>query len=104
VEQKLDVGAKTSTRALTLFYEPSTRTRLSFESAAHRLGLGVSSVQNAMLDSSARKGETLEDVGRIVSGYADVVIIRHPELGAAPTRSTPSPSCARRSPGSTCCT
>ena len=81
--QRLDVTSRSRARCLTLFYEPSTRTRLSFEAASHHLGISVSSVQNAMQDSSARKGETLEDVGRILSGYADVVVIRHPELGAA---------------------
>lgn len=83
IEQGLDATARTRARCLTLFYESSTRTRLSFEAAAHHLGISVSSVQNAMQESSARKGETLEDMGRILSAYADVVVIRHPELGSA---------------------
>ena len=54
----------------TLFYEPSTRTRLSFESAAHRLGGSV--ISSASMDaSSAAKGETLADTVRVVSGYAE---------------------------------
>ncbi len=83
IEQKIDIGTKNRFSALTLFFEPSTRTRLSFESAAHHLGIKVMSVANAANDTSAKKGETLEDMGRMVSSYADVVIIRHPELGAA---------------------
>ncbi len=66
----------------TLFYEPSTRTRLSFESAAHRLGGSV--ISSASMDaSSAAKGETLADTVRVVSGYADLIVIRHPYDGAA---------------------
>lgn len=67
----------------TLFYEPSTRTRLSFESAMLRLGGQVISTENARDFSSAIKGETLEDTVRIVSGYADCIVLRHPEEGAA---------------------
>jgi len=67
----------------TLFYEPSTRTRLSFESAMHRLGGNVISTENAREFSSAIKGETLEDTVRIVGGYADAIVIRHHELGSA---------------------
>ena len=66
----------------TLFYEPSTRTRLSFESAMHRLGGGVISVPDAST-SSAAKGESLADTARVVGPYADVVVIRHPADGAA---------------------
>ncbi|HEY9843847.1 MAG TPA: aspartate carbamoyltransferase [Candidatus Obscuribacterales bacterium] len=68
---------------LTLFYEPSTRTRLSFESACHKLGLGVMSVADAQSSSSAAKGESLEDAARILSAYADAIVIRHPEKGSA---------------------
>lgn len=67
----------------TLFYEPSTRTRLSFEAAAQRLGLGILSTENAGEFSSAIKGETLEDTIRILDGYADIIVLRHPETGAA---------------------
>lgn len=67
----------------TLFYEPSTRTRLSFESAMSRLGGKVISTESAKDFSSASKGETLEDTIRIVNGYADVIVLRHYEAGAS---------------------
>lgn len=66
----------------TLFYEPSTRTRLSFESAMHRLDGGVISTPDAEAQSSAVKGETIEDTARIVSNYADVIVMRHGEPGS----------------------
>lgn len=66
-----------------LFFEPSTRTRLSFESAMMRLGGNVISTENAREFSSAIKGETLEDTIRVVAGYADVIVLRHHEIGAA---------------------
>jgi aspartate carbamoyltransferase catalytic subunit len=65
----------------TLFYEPSTRTRLSFESAMHRLGGGVISCAD-MRASSAAKGESLADTARVVSSYADVLVVRHHWDGA----------------------
>ena len=67
----------------SLFYEPSTRTRLSFESAMKKLGGGVITTESAKEFSSAAKGETLEDTIRIVDDYADVIVIRHYETGAA---------------------
>ena len=67
----------------TLFYEPSTRTRFSFETAMHRLGGRVISTENAAEFSSVAKGEPLEDTIRIMNGYADVIVIRHHEVGAA---------------------
>jgi aspartate carbamoyltransferase catalytic subunit len=67
----------------TLFYEPSTRTRLSFETAMLRLGGQVLSVAEAKTSSSAAKGETLYDTGKMIEGYADVAVIRHPLLGSA---------------------
>lgn len=67
----------------TLFYEPSTRTRFSFETAMHRLGGRVISTENAAMFSSVAKGETLEDTIRILNGYADVIVLRHSEVGAA---------------------
>jgi len=67
----------------TIFLEPSTRTRLSFEAAMLRLGGQMMGTDNAREFSSAAKGETLEDSIRIVSGYADVIVIRHNEEGAA---------------------
>jgi aspartate carbamoyltransferase catalytic subunit len=66
-----------------LFYEPSTRTRLSFEAAMLRLGGRTIGTDNAREFSSAAKGETLEDTIRIVSGYSDVIVLRHSEQGAA---------------------
>jgi aspartate carbamoyltransferase catalytic subunit len=67
----------------TLFYEPSTRTRFSFEAAMHRLGGRVITTENAAEFSSVSKGETLEDTIRILNGYADLIVIRHFEVGAA---------------------
>jgi aspartate carbamoyltransferase catalytic subunit len=67
----------------SLFFEPSTRTRFSFESAMCRLGGQVISTENASQFSSAIKGETLEDTIRVISGYADVIVMRHYEEGAA---------------------
>ena len=65
-----------------LFFEPSTRTRMSFESAIKRLGgdaLGMGSVES----SSATKGESLADTVRVIEGYADALVLRHPSEGAA---------------------
>ena len=66
----------------TLFYEPSTRTRFSFEAAMYRLGGQVLSAENAAGASSAAKGESLEDTIQVVTGYADAIALRHPEVGA----------------------
>jgi aspartate carbamoyltransferase catalytic subunit len=67
---------------VSLFYEPSTRTRLSFESAMLRLGgANITSADPAV--SSAAKGESLADTIRVISNYADIVVIRHPRDGAA---------------------
>jgi aspartate carbamoyltransferase catalytic subunit len=66
----------------SLFYEPSTRTRLSFESAMHRLGGAVIGTEAAHTFSSAIKGETLEDTIRMVATYADVIVLRHDQAGA----------------------
>lgn len=63
----------------TLFYEPSTRTRLSFETAMLRLGGSVVTTENAREFSSAVKGETLQDSIRVVSNYADCIVMRHYE-------------------------
>lgn len=67
----------------TLFYEPSTRTRLSFESAMLKLGGTVISTENAKEFSSAIKGESIEDTIRVISSYADCIVIRHYEEGTA---------------------
>ena len=66
----------------TLFYEPSTRTRLSFEAAMQRLGGGVISM-GAVESSSVAKGETLKDTVMTVAQYADVIVLRHPRTGSA---------------------
>ena len=75
----------------TLFYEPSTRTRLSFESAMRRLGGEVLTTESAQQFSSAAKGETLEDTIRIVAGYVDVIVLRHFESGASKRAAAISP-------------
>lgn len=66
----------------TLFYEPSTRTKMSFEAAMQRLGGTVIGFDNPM-GSSVSKGETLQDTVRVVSGYSDILVIRHSRDGAA---------------------
>ena len=75
----------------TLFYEPSTRTRLSFESAMTRLGGSVIGTEAASHFSSAVKGESLPDTIRIVGRYADVIVIRHPQEGSSRTAAECSP-------------
>jgi aspartate carbamoyltransferase catalytic subunit len=67
----------------TLFYEPSTRTRLSFESAIQRLGASLISTENAREVSSSVKGESLVDTVRIIEGYADAIVMRHHDNDAA---------------------
>lgn len=67
----------------SLFYEPSTRTRFSFESAMLRLGGKVLTTENAAYFSSASLGEMLEDTIRVLTGYADVIVLRHNEVGGA---------------------
>lgn len=67
----------------SLFYEPSTRTRFSFESAMLRLGGSVITTENAKEFSSAAKGEALEDSIRVINNYADVIVLRHYEEGAS---------------------
>jgi aspartate carbamoyltransferase catalytic subunit len=65
-----------------LFFEPSTRTRLSFESAAHRLGIHVIDVSEMSM-TSISKGESLADTIRMVDAYCDIIVLRHPHEGAA---------------------
>lgn len=78
--QKRGAGKK----VFTLFYEPSTRTRVSFESAAHNLGLRVVGTENAREFSSSAKGETIEDTVRVLGAYHPAAIVmRHHEEGAA---------------------
>jgi aspartate carbamoyltransferase catalytic subunit len=66
----------------TLFFEPSTRTRLSFESAVSRLGVKIVGFSDSN-SSSVTKGETLKDTIKIVSNYCDLIVMRHPMEGAA---------------------
>ena len=66
----------------TLFFEPSTRTRLSFETAINRLGGRVIGFSDAA-NTSTSKGETLHDTIRMVSNYVDLIVMRHPLDGAA---------------------
>jgi aspartate carbamoyltransferase catalytic subunit len=67
----------------TVFYEPSTRTRFSFEAGMLKLGGQVITTESAAHFSSAVKGETIEDSTKVISGFADVIVMRHPEQGAA---------------------
>jgi aspartate carbamoyltransferase len=66
----------------SLFFEPSTRTRLSFESAINRTGAKCISMADAKA-SSQSKGETLQDTISTIDGYVDVIVMRHPEKGSA---------------------
>jgi len=66
----------------SLFFEPSTRTRLSFESATHRLGGRIITVANAS-STSMKKGETLNDTISVIEKYADILVMRHPKEGSA---------------------
>ena len=66
----------------TLFFEPSTRTRMSFEAAMYELGGNVISMSSAA-SSSASKGESVADTAKVVSCYADIIAMRHPKEGAA---------------------
>lgn len=75
----------------TLFYKPSTRTRLSFESAMHRLGGKVLATEQAREFSSEIEGEQLEDTIRIIANYCDVIVLRHHEDGGAKRAAKVSP-------------
>ena len=66
----------------SLFFEPSTRTRLSFEAAMQRLGGSVITASDVGA-SSVAKGESIADTARIVGSYADIIVVRHPWEGAA---------------------
>ena len=72
------------------FFEASTRTRLSFETAAQRLGGSVIGFADAGNTSLAKKGETLADSVRIITSYTDAFVIRHPQEGAARLAAPPS--------------
>ncbi|MEW6680536.1 MAG: aspartate carbamoyltransferase, partial [bacterium] len=75
----------------TLFYEPSTRTRLSFESAMKRLGGEVISTEDAPHFSSMVKGESLNDTIRVIGEFADIIVLRHYEEGSSKKASLVSP-------------
>ena len=75
----------------TLFYEPSTRTRMSFSTAMMRLGGNVIGFDNPM-NSSVSKGETLKDTLTVIGGYADIIAIRHPLEGSAEAAAMYSPA------------
>lgn len=86
IADKLDKKISTPLKGkimASLFYEPSTRTRFSFESAMVRLGGDVITTENAKEFSSAAKGETLEDTIRVINNYADLIVLRHYEKGAS---------------------
>jgi aspartate carbamoyltransferase catalytic subunit len=95
IDHILDTAAKMETVAVkrskdldskimaVLFFEPSTRTRLSFESAVLRLGGSVLGFAEAGVSSAGGKGETLADTIRTVERYADIIVIRHPLDGSA---------------------
>lgn len=75
----------------SLFYEPSTRTRFSFEAAMYRLGGRVLSSEHARAFSSEIEGESVEDSIRIIGSYCDVIVLRHNESGAAKAAAQISP-------------
>lgn len=74
----------------TVFFEPSTRTRLSFETAIQNLGGHLITVENAGEFSSTKKGESLEDTIKTLNAYADGIVLRHPEIGSAERAATVS--------------
>lgn len=85
IDMRRELASRYAGRQLcSLFYEPSTRTRLSFETAAVKLGMGVVSTENAREFSSAAKGETIEDTVRVLNEYGyDAIVLRHHETGSA---------------------
>ncbi len=68
---------------VTLFFQPSTRTRMSFETAMYRLGGNVITEANPLVSSSAAKEESLADTMRVISKYANIIVLRHPNDGDA---------------------
>ena len=92
-ERRELAGRHMGRQLISLFYEPSTRTRLSFELAATKLGIGYVSTENAREFSSAAKGETLEDTIRVLGEYnADLLVMRHHETGAAARAAAVAPN------------
>lgn len=83
IEGKSEERPLAGKKLCTFFYEPSTRTRLSFESAMFALGGTVISMADAQTNSSVWKGETLQDTIRTIHNYCDVIALRHFESGAA---------------------
>ena len=81
VARRESMAVLQGTLLANLFFEPSTRTRLSFGAAFHRLGGSVLDT-TAMAFSSMAKGESLHDTARVISGYVDVIVVRHPERGS----------------------
>lgn len=81
----------TGRKMAAVFYEASTRTRMSFVSAAQSLGMGIVETENAALFSSAAKGETIEDSARVIGHYADILVIRSTEIGAVEKAASVSP-------------
>jgi aspartate carbamoyltransferase len=85
-EEELEVAEKLENMVgcvmAALFFEPSTRTRLSFEAAMHRLGGDVITIADPKT-SSAAKGESTADAVKVIEGYADIIVMRHPRKGSA---------------------
>ncbi len=93
MEQVLEKGGSELLKGkilASLFYEPSTRTRLSFESAMHRLGGRVISAEGLQF-SSLYKGETIEDTMMMAGQYADIIVMRHPLQGSADQAAAAAP-------------
>ena len=78
----LDLSVEELDALIALFFEPSTRTRMSFEAAMYELGGNVLSMTDAA-SSSASKGESVADTAKVISCYADIIAMRHPKEGAA---------------------
>ena len=76
------IGRQAGNILALLFFEPSTRTRMSFETAMKRLG-GETIDMGSVESSSVKKGETLADTVRVIAGYADAIVLRHPSQGSA---------------------
>ena len=90
-------GACSNKIMATLFYEPSTRTQMSFQTAMLRLGGRLIGFDNPA-NSSVSKGETLKDTTKIVSGYADILVMRHSRCGkgSCPVRRLSGHQCRRQ--------